>query len=219
MCEVVEQVAKCKAELQTNEKELEANSGNLSKALTAIEDTKEQVKSQQEKAENVIKRAFGELYEAIQKREKAILSECNRIAKAKETRLSMQQEGIQVLLDGINHCCSVSSVATSEYSDVQLLSVAQTILNRTTSLRERLADTPTSVCVGAGISARMNTASSLSAMVEEFGCVVDASPCGANTTAIIPQTRLGLKAEMKVTVISRDESGGPIDGGRVNCES
>ena len=212
VCELSNQAEKSKLVLRNITKKLNVYEQCLETTIPAIDKRKQVVESRRSKAKNIIKQAFAKLNELIRKREEALLQECNEIAIAKETRLTLQQERIQELLACLNLCCSLSSIATNEYTDVQLLSIARTLLNRATSLQEQVTNTPTDVCETACITAEVNT-DSLIAMVVEVGSVVDSSPCSNNTTVIIPRTKLGVGAEMKVTVVSRDRSGKRLDEG------
>ena len=212
VCEMGDQAEESKPVLQNIIEKLTVNAKSLETVISAIDDRKKLVRSRKSEVENVIKQAFAKLYESIRKREEALLRECNELAIAKETRLTLQQESIQGLLSCLNLCCSLSSIATSKYTDVQLLSIARTLLNRAINLQEQFTNTPTDVCEMACIKAEVNT-DSLIAMVAEVGLVVDSSPCSNNTTVIIPRTKLGLGAEMKVTVVSRDRSDTRLDKG------
>ena len=213
VCELGDQAEKSKLVLRNIIEKFTENVKSLeTRVIPAIDDRKKLARSRKSEVENVIKQAFAKLYESIRKREEALLRECNELAIAKETRLTLQQESIQGLLSCLNLCCSLSSIATSEYTDVQLLSIAHTLLNRAASLQEQFTNTPTDVCETACITAKVNT-DSLIAMVAEVGSVVDSSPCSNNATVIIPRTKLGLGAEMKVTVISRDRSDTRLDKG------
>ena len=218
VCELSNEAEKSKLALRNITEKLNVYEQCLETTIPAIDKRKQVVESRRSKVENIIKQAFAKLYELIRKREEALLQECNEIAIAKETRLTLQQECTQELLACLNLCCSLSSIATNEYTDVQLLSIARTLLNRATSLQEQVTNTPTDVCETACITAEVNT-DSLIAMVAEVGSVVDSSPCSNNTTVIIPRTKLGIGAVMKVTVVSRDRSGKRLDegGSMVRC--
>ena len=53
----------------------------------------------------------------------------------------------------------------------------------------------------------------LAQMIREFGGVADPSPSSSNTTAGVPGQRLGIGAEMKVKVTTRDNSGKELNKG------
>ncbi len=203
MCKLVDPVAEYKAKLQQSKDKLAENTTKIRKALTVISEMKKKVDSRKKEATNDIQQAFA----AIREREKAIISECNQIATTKQTRLSMQQEGMQALLDATHHCCTVSSSACTEYSDVQLLPIAQTVLDRATKLQETFANTSGVACETADISVSIDDFTSM------LTSVVDTSPCGDNTTALIPRTKLGLGAQMNVTVTSRAKNGDEVNNG------
>ena len=56
----------------------------------------------------------------------------------------------------------------------------------------------------------------LAQMIREFGGVADPSPSSSNTTAGVPGQRLGIGAEMKVKVTTRDSRGKELNKGRIS---
>ena len=126
---------------------------------------------------------------------------------AKEVRLSIQLEGIQRLLESMSQCHSLASIATSEYSDVELLSIAHTLHNRSINLQQQIS---LDLCESPNISVEVNT-DTLATMITEFGCVYDTSP--SNSTAVIPHNRLAIGAKLKIKVVSRDIRGQELDHG------
>ena len=135
---------------------------------------------------------------------------------AKDVRLSIQLEGIQHLLDSMSHCHSLASIATSEYSDVELLSIAHTLHKRANDLQKLYSEISLDLCESPIISVEVNT-DTLATMITEFGCIYDTSP--SNSTAVIPRNRLAMGAEMKVKVVSKDSRGQEVDHGgeMVSC--
>ncbi len=174
-----------------------------------IDNTKKQIKIRKTEVDDVLRKAFAILRQLIDEREKSLLTENSQIALSKATRLSIQQEDIQRLSESINQCYSLASVATNEYSDVQLVSIAHTLHNRAVSLQQQFTNIPLDMCQ---TSAEVNT-NTLADMITEFGNVIDSNPNGSTSTAIVPRQRLGIGAEMKVRVITRDSRGKEITKG------
>ena len=119
-------------------------------------------------------------------------------------------EGIQRLLDSLDQCHSLASIATSEYSDVELFSIAHTLHKRANDLQKLYSETSLDLCESPNISVKVNT-DTLATMITEFGCISDTSP--SNSTAVIPRNRLAVGAEMKVKVVSKDSRGQEVDHG------
>ena len=165
---------------------------------------KMKITSSKIEADDKICQAFATLHELIDQCKKVLLTENSRIEMSKATRLSIQLEDIQRLSESVSQCCSL---ATSEYSDVQLLSIADTLHNRLVSLQQQFTITPLDLCETPDIMVDVNT-DALADVIAEFGGVADLSP--SNSTAIVPRQRLGIGAEMKVRVITRDGKGGEI---------
>ena len=110
----------------------------------------------------------------------------------------------------MGQCHSLASVATNEYNDVELLSIAHTLHKRANDLQKLYLEISLDLCESPNISVEVNT-DTLATMITEFGCISDTSP--SNSTAVIPRNRLAMGAEMKVKVVSRDSSGQEVDHG------
>ena len=52
--------------------------------------------------------------------------------------ITIKREGLQCLLESMSHRHSLASIATSQYTDVQLLSIAQTLQDRANILQQNL---------------------------------------------------------------------------------
>ena len=94
----------------------------LEQLMSNIEETKMKIHHCKDEVDSIVHEVFAELRKLIDLREEALLTENNRIAMAKEACLSIQLEATQRLLESTFNCHSLSSIATSHYSDVQLLS-------------------------------------------------------------------------------------------------
>ena len=122
----------------------------------------------------------------------------------------------------MSQCHSLASIATSQYTDVQLLSIAQTLQNRANSLQQQFTHTSLEHCETPDISVEVNT-DTLAQMIAKVGSAVDTSTSSSNTTAIVPHQRLGIEAEMKVKVTARDgrgkemKEGGSMVRGMLTC--
>ena len=149
--------------------------------------------------------------------EEALLTKNNQEAMAKNIHLSIQlEEGIQHLLDSMSQCHSLASIATSDYNDVELISIAHTLHKRANDLQKLYSEISLDLCESTNISVEVNT-DTLATMITEFGCISDTSP--SNSTAVIPRNRLAMGAEMEVKVVSKDSRGQDVDHGgeMVSC--
>ena len=209
---ISEQVAQTKEEILQNTKGLPERNTQLEKVIRAINEAKKKLKVYKEKVDSIIQEAFCRLRQLIDQREKALLAENSEISTAKETRLSIQQESLQRLLESMSQCHSLASIATSQYTDVQLLSIAQTLQDRANSLKQQFTNTSLDLSETPDISVEVNT-DALAQMIRGFGGVSDSSPSSSNTTSVIPRQRLGIGAEMKVKVTTRDSSGKDLNKG------
>ena len=208
--EVSKQIIQNKEEIQQGLEGFPLAQEHLKEVMTAGEEMKKKIKARKNEVDTIIRQAFAKLQQLLHQREEALLAKCSEEAMAKEVRLSIQLEGIQRLLESMSHCHSLASVATSEYSDVELLSIAHTLHNRSLNLQQQFSEISLDLCESPNISVEVNT-DTLATMITEFGCVSDTSP--SYSTAVIPCNRLAIGAEMKVKVVSRDIRGQELDHG------
>ena len=206
--EVSKQIIQNKEEIQQGLEGFPVSQKHLKEVMTAGEEMKKKIKARKNEVDTIIRQAFAKLQQLLHQREEALLAKSSEEAMAKEVRLSIQLEGIQRLLESITHCHSLASIATSEYSDVELLSIAHTLHNRSINLQQHFSEI--SLELSPNISVEVNT-DTLATMITEFGCVSDTSP--SNSTAVIPRNRLAIGAEMKVKMVSRDIRGQELDHG------
>ena len=195
----------------------------LEQVMETIDETERKFEDCKNRVYNNIQEFFMKLRQLIDKHEKELLVKCRqKIATTKETHISMRKESFQHLSESMSHCHSLASIATSQYTDVQLLSIAQTLQDRADTLQQKFTDTSLDLCETPNISVEVNT-DALVKMITEFGAVADPSPCSSNTTAVVPRQRLGTGAEMKVKVTTRDCSemelnkGGSVVRGILTC--
>ena len=208
--EVSKQVIQNKEEIQQGLEAFPVAQEHLKEVMTAGEELKKKIKARKNEVDTIIRQAFAKLQQLLHQREEALLAKSSEEAMAKEVRLSIQLEGIQRLLESISHCHSLASIATSEYSDVELLSIAHTLHNRSINLQQQFSEISLDLCESPNISVEVNT-DTLATMITEFGCVSDTSP--SNSTAVIPRNTLAIGDEMKVKVVSRDIRGQELDHG------
>ena len=208
--QVSQQIIQNKEEIQQNLIEFQLAQQNLKKVTTAGEEMKEKIKARKIEVDTTIRQAFAKLQQLLLQREEALLAKSSEETMAKDVRLSIQLEGIQHLLDSMSHCHSLASIATSEYSDVELLSIAHTLQKRANDLQKLYLEISLDLCESPNISVEVNT-DTLATMITEFGCISDTSP--SNSTAVLPRTRLGVGADMIVKVVSRDSRGQEVDHG------
>ena len=208
--EVSKQIIQNKEEIQQCLEGFPVSQEHLKEVMRAGEEMKKKIKARKNEVDTIIRQAFAKLQQLLHQREEALLAKSSEEAMAKEVRLSIQLEGIQHLLESTSHCHSLASIATSEYSDVELLSIAHTLHNRSINLQQQFSEISLDLCESPNISVEVNT-DTLATMITEFGCVSVTSP--SNSTPVIPRNRLAIGAEMKVKVVSRDIRGQELDHG------
>ena len=165
--EVSKQIIQNKEEIQQIVDAFPAVQKHLKEFLTAGEEIRKKITAQKNKVDT-IHEVFLKLQQLLHERKEALLAKRSEVAMAKEVCLSIQLEGIQRLLDSISHC---HSLASTEYSDVELLSIAHTLHNRFTKLQQQSSEISLE---SPNISVEVNT-DTLATMITEFGCVSDTS--------------------------------------------
>ena len=208
--EASKQIIQNKEEIQQGLEGFPVAQEYLKEVMTAGDEMKKKIKARKNEVDTIIRQAFAKLQQLLHQREEALLAKSSEEAMAKEVRLSNQLEGIQRLLESMSQCHSLAFIATSEYSDVELLSIAHTLHNRSINLHQQFSEISLDLCESPNISVEVNT-DTPATMITEFGCVSDTSP--SNSTAVIPRNRLAIGAEMKVKVVSRDIRGQELDRG------
>ena len=208
--EVSKQIIQNKEEIQQGLEGFPVSQDHLKEVTTAGEEMKKKIKARKNEVDTIIRQTFAKLQQLLHQREETLLAKSSEEAMAKEVRLSIQLEGIQRLLESMSHCHSLASIATSEYSDVELLSIAHTLHNRSINLQQQFSEISLDLCESSNISVEVNT-DTLATMITEFGCVSDTSL--SNSTAVIPCNRLAIGDEMKVKMVSRDIRGQELDHG------
>ena len=186
----------------------------LDNVITTIERTEGELEDCKNKAYNNIQELFMKLRQLIDQREKELLFECKQLATSRQEHLSIQKKGLQHLSESMSQCHSLASNATSQYTDVQLLSIAQTLQDRADTLQQQFTGTSLDLCEIPDISVEANT-DTLAQMISEFGGVAVTYPSSSKTTAVVPRQRSCIVANQKieVKVTTRDGSGKELNKG------
>ena len=210
--QVSQQIIQKKEEIQQCLEVLQLAQQNLKNVMIAGEEMKEKINAHKIEVDTTIRQAFAKLQQLLHQREQALLAKSSETTMAKDIRLSIQLENIQRLSDSMSHYHSLASITTSEYNDVELLSIAHTLHRRANDLQTLYSEISLDLCESPNISVEVNT-DTLTGMITEFGCISDTSP--SNSTAVIPRNKLTVGTEMKIKVVSRDSRGQVVDHGGV----
>ena len=173
----------------------------LEQATRSIQETMKRLEKCKNEADSIIKETFTKLRKLIDQREKDLLAESSQVAMAKETRLTIQLEGIERLLESMRQYLSLASVCTSQYSDVQLVSIGHTLHNRAIILQHHLTEVSLDPCESPHLQVDINTEELTNEISRLGGMAEESDP---NVTAVLPRQRLGVGAEMKIRVVLGD---------------
>ena len=180
----------------------------LSELSTSISVTTERMKTRREELDSTIKQSFAQLFQLLHEREELLSFKINEVADAKESTLITQKENIEKLLQPFADICSLGSAATSEYTDIELLSIARTIEERAISLQETFSETPLELSESSNIPAEIDN-ESLATTIKEFGRISNIS--SSNSIAVLPRRSVTLGAEMSIAVIPMDSKKRPVE--------
>ena len=183
----------------------------LKKVLISGEEVKGMIKAYKDEVDTIIRQTFASLQQLLHQREEALLAQNSEVANAKEVRLSLQLEGIQHLLETITHCQRFATIATGEYNDVELLSVAHTLETRANQLQQQFSETSLELSESPTISVNINT-DELVTNIANLGVVLEGDISPTHTTAKVPSC-VKVGKELNVKVISRDNKGKELFNG------
>ena len=181
--EASEEVKKRRHKIVENVRDFRMKKERIKKEIKNGEEIGNKMKSDVDK---VIKQVCSNLQQLIQEREKTLLAESNEIAKAKNAQISLRLEGFQRLLESMCQCHTLASAATTEYSDVQFLSIAKTLQDRTICLQQQFTDTALDLSETPDISFNF-AGDELSSLLSSFGRVSETVEVDNSVVVVIPR--------------------------------
>ena len=113
----------------------------LEETLANGMNTKKELKVSKEAVDDQIRKAFKEMREELNRKEKALLAKSSEISTAKETSLTLQLEELTSLKDQMVACTAVVAEVQESYNDTELLSVVTTLQTRVQELTQRFDKT------------------------------------------------------------------------------
>ena len=96
--------------------------------------------AREKECEERIEAEVSERMAALMKQKKELLTQCHTIAQSKRTRLGLQMENIQRMIQQIEYSCTVVSQAYSDYTDTELLAVSDEMVQRLDILNEEFSE-------------------------------------------------------------------------------
>ena len=211
--EISEEVKDRKKEIMQCVTQFICNQEELTKAIKSTEEMQEKVRTCKSEVDEMIQKVFANLRQLVQEREKVLLAENSKIAQAKNSRVCFKLESFHHLLDSISRCHALSSAATTEYSDVQFLSIAKTLQDRAVCLQRQFTDTALHLSETPDISSTF-AGNELSSLLSSFGSVSEKVEVDNSVVVVIPRKQVGIGATMRVIVILKCMSGNTLSSGR-----
>ena len=211
--EASEEVKKRRHKIVENVRDFRMKKERIKKEIKNGEEIGNKIKIFKSDVNKVIKQVCSNLQQLIQERERTLLAESNEIAEAKNARISLRLEGFQRLLESMCQCHALASAATTEYSDVQLLSIAKTLQDRAICLQQQFTDTALHLSETPDIFFNF-AGDELSSLLSSFGCISEKVEVDNSVLVVIPRKQVGIGAKMRVTVILKCMSRNTLSSGR-----
>lgn len=175
---------------------------NVGETLEHFCKTKEEFRKRKNEVEETLMKEFVKLRELLDQEQAKALTSLHNIATVKESQLSIQIEDLQKLSDSIEYCQSVATSTGEEYSDTQLLFIANLVVKRATSLTNQCSSLHK--CESAEITLRNKIAAVTDALTG-IVAVIDPGALATETSATFlpPLSRaIATQSQMTVTVRS-----------------
>ena len=190
----------------------------LAGAIDANEKTMKQVETTKQEAELAIKNAFQQLYETLEERKKALLSELENIALTQTTSLTLQKEQLEQIQKDISHYPEVTSHILQTHTDHEVVAIGGLI---PTELKATLRKVQ-NVSSGARQYGRLTSTVHTDLLVHEilnFGDVYDQSPVPCKSIISFPSvSRIKKKYLMKLDTRMLNGKRYPHGGVQVEAE-
>ena len=171
ICELSAQISQSKEVIQKDLEGFSVAQKYIRDVMTTGKEMKEKIVSHKNEVDALIQKTFLKRQQLLHQHNQVLLAKSSEEAMAKEEHLSTQLKSVQCLLESISQCHSLASIATSEYSDVELLSIAHTLHNRFINLQQQLSKISLE---SPNLSLESNI-DTLATMITKFGCVSDTS--------------------------------------------
>lgn len=166
--------------------------------LEKFHETKTKVLSRKNEVEQTIMEDFSKLHELLDQEQSKALASLHSIATAKDTRLMIKIEDMQKLCDSIDHCRSMAVSAIQEYSNTQLLVIADLVTKRATTLTNNQCH---STCESPDITLQRNKIEVVTNAISGIITVKDFSTIALSTSAtFLPRLSRAIHVLSKITV-------------------
>ena len=176
----------------------------------------QQIQAKQKSVEDDIESAFEALFEALQKRKKALLAKATEISLGKQTALTMQGEEFKTLRNDLSETCEIISAATHSYTPTEMLSAKKTMANKLQELVKQYKMISLEPCRSDMIPSVLDT-SELVEKITTFGIVAGGScPVEAKTDFLVPKAIVD--KEKKISITAYDVKGNPFTNGGERVE-
>ena len=157
----------------------------LAGAIDANKKTMKQVETSKHEAELAIKQPFEQLYETLEERKKALLSELENIALTHTTSLILQKEQLENIQQDISHCTELTSHVLETNIDHEIVAMGGLVLTELKATLRKVQNVSSSTSQYGLIYAHVQT-DFLKHEVSRFGNVFDQSRVsGINTKCLM----------------------------------
>ena len=169
----------------------------LAGAIDANKKTMKQVEITKHEAELAIKHAFEQLYETLEERKKALLSELENIALTQTTSLTLQMEQLEKIQQDISHYPEVTSHILQTHTDHEVVAMGGLIPTELKATLRKVQNVSSTNQYGR-LTSKVHT-DFLVHEILNFGDVYDQSPVPCKSIISLPSvSRIEKKHLMKL---------------------
>jgi DNA-binding beta-propeller fold protein YncE len=191
--------------ISQNAEVLEKKQEELSDAIKNGEGVKEMIKSQRKEIDTSIRQWINNLHQLLKQSERTLLAQSKELSDVKELCVTEQLKEMEHLLEKVVHCQDLSSTVSLHYSDIELLSAANTLVNRSTQLENQLSQLTLELCQSPAVSVDINK-HQIATRIASLSVLFDgAYPSCTTVDVVLSQVTIGKETVVKVT--SRDNTG------------
>ena len=206
-----------RAELQSVLSEVEKAIPPIAEAIERINGIVKHTCTNGNKAEKEVEEAFRQITAAVEKRRVELVQEVKSSVASKTTQLELQKEGLEKIMEGLQHALECGRVACKEYSAVEVLATKASIHQASKNLLEHSCSTDLHPVNNGSLRVAVDT-SDVIEMVSTLGSVHENHapyPPHCSLVGINPQLAIGVAKDcgIDLTLQTRDNKGEDITVG------
>ena len=172
----------------------------------------QQIQARQKAIEEDIKTTFKALHEALNKREKALLSRTGETGLGKQIAFTIQGEELLTMRDELNDTCEMVETAVKTYAPLEILSAKEPMAARLQQLLKSLERVSLEPCRSSNMLGLLDQIEFIQT-INSFGMVGSNYPAKAEADLYIPMP-LSTRKRRLLSLVMMRTVGGHVEGRR-----